>query len=395
MSSSNRVRIAYIKEATYGVTPGVGNFKTARMTSESLSGTPETVESQQIRTDRMSSGQITTGLAVEGDLAFELAKEAALEDFMESAMFNAWNVLAPTTVDLDIDATAKTITRDSGSFITNGIVPGDFLTLSGFTDDENNVRVMVAEVVSATVIRYVGEPTMITASGTGTAYARADKLSIGTTTKSLSMIKIFEDLTTRAINYKGMLASQMEINIAYGALVTGSFTFQGNGYEAVTAAADFISNGHTIDAPATTQTFNGSIDMPYIASDIAGDLEESDFCIQELTLSLNNNTVVKQCIGNIAPEGYTPGTAQIEISMNTYLKDDNWDLLSRKLTQDPFSLGFVVENSGGAYGFYLPAIQVSFDDPSAGGANQEISLEMSGFAKVGANQESALTIYRF
>ena len=73
MSSSNQVRIATIKESTYGVTPPAGNFKTARYTSESLSGTPETTESEQIRQDRLSSGQITVGLNVGGDLNGELA----------------------------------------------------------------------------------------------------------------------------------------------------------------------------------------------------------------------------------------------------------------------------------------------------------------------------------
>jgi len=77
------------------------------------------------------------------------------------------------------------------------------------------------------------------------------------------------------------------------------------------------------------------------------------------------------------------------------LKDGNWDLLARKLSQDPFAIGFMVKNSGGGYGFYIPALQVSFDDPNSGGANQDVSMDMSGQAKVGSSGESALTIYRF
>ena len=102
MSSSNLVRLAFIPEVTYGVTPGAGNFTTARFTSEGLSGTPQTVESQQIRTDRMSSGQVVVGLEVGGEVPFELAKEDAIDSLIESAMYNTWNVLAPITVDLDI-----------------------------------------------------------------------------------------------------------------------------------------------------------------------------------------------------------------------------------------------------------------------------------------------------
>jgi hypothetical protein len=76
------------------------------------------------------------------------------------------------------------------------------------------------------------------------------------------------------------------------------------------------------------------------------------------------------------------------------LKDGNWGLLAKKLSQEAFAIGFMVKNTDGWYGFYMPAIQVSFDDPASGGQNQEISMEMTGTAKVGSGGESALSIYR-
>ena len=100
MSSSNLVRIAFIEESTYGVTPAAGNFETARFTSETLSGSPDTVESKQLRSDRMSSGQIVTGLQVQGAMNFELAKESQLELFMASAMYSSWTTKTLVTVDL-------------------------------------------------------------------------------------------------------------------------------------------------------------------------------------------------------------------------------------------------------------------------------------------------------
>ena len=130
MSSSNLVRVTLIEETVLGETPAAGNFSTARFTSEGLTGTPETTQSQQIRTDRMSSGQIVTGLTVEGDLNFELAKEDVIEKLMEAAMLSTWNVQAIVNVDLEVNTTAKTITRSTGSF-SGLVVVGDFLTLSG------------------------------------------------------------------------------------------------------------------------------------------------------------------------------------------------------------------------------------------------------------------------
>lgn len=394
MSSSNSVRLAFIAESSYGVTPGAGNFKTARFISEGLSGTPDTVESQQIRTDRMSSGQVVTGLQVGGEMGFELAREAALDLFLASAMYNTWDTLALVNVDLTIDIAAGTITRASGSFAGDGIVVGDFLTLAGFTLAENNTVIVITELVSATVAKFVGPEGMDDGTGADTTFKRADKLTIGTTKSSFSIEKAFLDLTDKAIIYRGMIVNSMELNVAFGELINGSFTFSGNDYETVDDSADFITDGRTIDAAATTNTLNGSVDMPFLVSSALGTLDDSDLAIQSVNLTLNNNLSAQNVIGDIAPEDYSAGTAGIEVSLSAYLRDEAWGILAKKLSQDPFALGYMVKNTGGWYGFYLPAIQVSFEDPSSGGQNQDITLDMSGQAKVGASGESALTIYR-
>ncbi len=393
MSSSNLVRIAFIEESTYGVTPGSGNFSTARFISEALSGTPETVESAQIRTDRLSSGQIVTGLTVGGTMNFELAKEAQLEAFMSSAMYNTWNAVSSVNVDLEIDAAGKELIRASGDWNSN-VVVGDFILLDGFSNAENNVWVQVAQINSTVSLRYIGPEGMVDEVGTGTSFQRADKLTIGTTKVSYSMCKQFLDLTTKAINYRGMIASSMELNVAFGELINGSFAFSGNDYVTADSAGEIMTNARTINVPATSQTLNGSIDMPFLGNGAVGVFDNSTLAIQSVTMSLNNNLTAQNVIGDIAPQDYSAGTAAIEIGLSAYLTDVAWDILGKKLSQEPFQLGFMVRNLNGGYGFYMPAVQVSFEDPASAGQNQDILLDMSGQAKVGASGESSLTIYR-
>lgn len=384
---------AQVTTAATNLTGGSGEYSTARFTSESYSGTPETTESQQIRTDRMSSGQVVTGLTVGGGHEFELAKETAIEDFMESAMFNDWASMGLITRAATINAGAKTITSVAGSYVSDGLVVGDFVKLGGYTDPKNNVTVMLVNVTALT-LTYVGPEGMVNGTGATTTLQRADKLSIGIVKQSMTIEKTFLDLTDRAIVYKGMICSDMELNVEYGSLLTGSFAMSGNDYTAVDAAADFATYQSYISSPATTGSLNGSVDMPFLATDVTGTFESGTFCIQSLGIALANNLTTQTCIGKAAPEGYNPGTAQISVDLSTYLKDSSWDLLARKLTQESFAIGFTVGNSSGSYGFYLPAVQTSFEDPSSGGANQDISMDMSGQAKVGPNGESALTIYR-
>jgi hypothetical protein len=394
MSSSNLIKLALIKEAVYGITPALGNFKTSRFVSESMSGSPQTAESAQIRADRLSNGQVVTGIEVKGSLDYELAKEDVVDLLLESAMLNDWDVKALVSVDLTIVAATKIITRASGSFITDGIVKGDILTLAGFTETENNTEIVVSEVTDATHIKFVGPATIVDEVGAATSFKRADKLTIGTVKRSFSMEKLFTDLTTKSLIYKGMTVSQMKMSIAHGAIVNGSFDFMGNDYYSADIAGESITNGRTIDNPSTSNSMNGSVDMSFLMIDSSGVAGPADFCINKLDINLNNNLTPQNCIGTIAPKDYSPGTAQVGIDLSAYLSNTDWNLLDFKMTQETFSIGFIMKNLQGFYGVFIPAIQVSFDDPSSKGANQDVMLEMKGTAKVGANGESSLIFYR-
>ena len=375
---------------------GSGEFKTARFTSEKYSGTPNTTESAQIRTDRLSSGQVVTGLKVEGGHNFELAKEAALEDFMESAMYNSWTTHTEVSGTFEISVSGgNKLKRSSGSFEDEGVVVGDFIKISDFSTAANNVIAMVMKIEDTGQTLVLATPAgVVVAAPEAAKYQICDKLSIGTTKKSLTIEKSFTDLTTKALIYKGCLVSQMDINVDYGAIVNGSFSTMGNDYDAADSAAEFVSYNEYFDDPATTNSMNGSVDMPFVATNVTGTWAQDAFCLQKLNLSLNNNMTVQNCIGRAAPQDYSPGTAKITASLSSYLKDANWDMLNKKLSQDAFSIGFLVQNTDGYYGFYIPALQVSFDDPASGGANQEIAMEMTGSCKVGSGGESSLTIYR-
>lgn len=393
MSSSNEVQIAYIEEIVYSQTPGAGNFKTARFTSDGLNAAPETTESAQIRTDRLSSGQVLTGLTVGGDLPSEFAKAQDIDDFFEGAMMSSWASDTPVVVDLTIDTTAGTVTRASGDFNTD-VAVGDVLVLSGFVDTNNNTQVMVMEIQSATVIKYVGTKLIADEVGSGTSFFVADKIGIGTTKKSFSIEKKFNDLTTKGIIYKGMYVDGFSLSAAYGEIVNGSFSFVGADYITADQASELITNGRTVDPAPTSTSFNGSIDMAFLTSSAGGTFSGVDFCIQSIEITLANNSTAQNCVGKIGPDNYSLGTASVSVSLSAYLSDQTWQFLDKKLSQESFSIGFIIKNSGGFYAFYIPALQVAFDDPSSGGQNTDIILDMSGVAKVGANGEKSLYIFK-
>lgn len=386
---------AQVTVAATNLLLGFGDMSTARFTSESLSGTPETVESEQIRTDRQSSGQVVVGINVGGDLNFELAKEAAIDEFLESALYSTWQTPGAVTVDLTINASTKKISRGSGSFITEGVKVGRLLKFTGFTNAANNAAQVMVTAVGALEIDYVGPDTLISEAGGGTTYKICDYLEIGTTKKSFSMEKAFLDLTTKAINYRGMIVNNLSLNFAYGELATGSFGLLGNDHVSADAASEFMSYQRNIDAPATSQTMNGSVDMPFLATDIAGGLmSTSGLDIQSVGITLENNLNAQNVIGDVAPRDYSAGTAKVGVEIGVYNNNGSWASLDKRLTQSSIKVGFQVKNTDGYYSVFMPAVQLTFEDPASGGQNQDILLNMSGVAKVGSSGESAITISR-
>lgn len=393
MSSSNEVQVAYIEESVYGETPAVGDFKTARFTAESLSATPETVESTQIRVDRLSSGQVLAGLTLGGDISVEFSKAEDNDEFFEAAMFDTWTDSAAVAVDLTIDTTAKTIDRASGDYNVDVRV-GQVLNLTGFSNAGNNTSVMVARIVDADTIEYIGPNTLVDEVGSGTSFEVADELEIGTTRKSFSIEKKFNDLTDRGLIYRGAYVDGFTFNATYGEIASGSFTFVMNDYAVADQASELITNGRTVNAAPTSVPFNGSIDLAFLASGDTGTFTGLDFCVQSLEITLANNLQAQTCVGRIGPDNYSTGTAQVNVSLSAYLSDDSWNLLNRKLDQVAFSLGFIVKNNDGYYGFFMPQVQIAFEDPSSPGQNQDIIVTASGTAKVGQNNEKSLYIYR-
>jgi hypothetical protein len=400
MSSSNLVQVAYVAETTYGTAPtpaGTVKLQTARFTSESLSGTPSTTQSAEMRTDRLSSGQVVTGLDVGGDISFELHADTFIDDFLRGAMMrNAWTAASSdvSAVAFTPDGTDPQKGTLAAAGIGTGVVAGDIVVVKVTGKPDAVFMVIAATAASLTVASKRG-----LAAFTGGTSHRASYLDIGKDTPSFTLAKAYLDVPHLATNdvhsqrYTGSLVSGFNLNVATGQIVTGSFSTVGNGYlqEEPSYVQQVIAAGGTLGAAGTSQPLNASIDVPVVAVDGAS----TTFCIENFTISLDNGLTPQNCIGYTAPRRYELGTASVSVSANIYLGDQSYDaFMPAKLSQAPVSMAFTMSNADGGYAFVLPAVQLSFPDPSAGGANQPVMIAASGVAKVGPNGASSLRIYK-
>lgn len=167
MTSSNRTQVLLVRETTAGTTPVTPRMRTMRITGEGLSFTPDYVDPDELRADRMLGDPIKVMQASTGPVNFELSypdDEEAMSEIYRSAYNNPWvntaqrdNDGTPDSVITDIGTVANTITFLTGT----AFVIGQLVRTSGFTTAANNTVARVttggATSLVATAGGYVGE----------------------------------------------------------------------------------------------------------------------------------------------------------------------------------------------------------------------------------------------
>lgn len=407
MSSANSVQDIFVRETQYGVTPPLATAEafTARLTTETLSGTPTTTTSQENRTDRMSGGQIVTGLEVGGEINGELSPDAAYRELFSMGMMMPWQAAAtiPTAggIGLTKDATNPQLATIAitGATLLADLVAGDVLILGGFTHEANNGPAQVVEVIDDTSAQVTVKRDAITeAAGVQTA-SRPQYADIGKEVLSATFSKAYTDTLHLATGdqhsqrYPGGIVNSFTVDLNYGQIVTAIFAILANGYvqEAPSLAQQIVTAGGTVNPPGTANPLNASIDLGMVTIDGA----PTDFCIEKLQIVLDNGNTPQNCLGHAAPMRYNPGTAGIAITATIYLSDPSYDaFMPGKLTMQPVGMMFAAGNSEGGYAFEMPAVQLAFPDPGVTGQNAPLMIDAKGTAKVGPPENpSALRIY--
>lgn len=167
MGTSNRLRVAVVRESTLGTTPNTPRMRTARITGESLAFTQDFVDSDELRSDRMLGDPIKVMSSSAGSINFELSyppDNYPESDFIRSAMYSTWN----NTPTFDNDAIADSVITDAGTttdtyVVTSGgasVKVGHLVRATGFTNSANN-QIFRATTGSATTV--VGSSLSLTA----------------------------------------------------------------------------------------------------------------------------------------------------------------------------------------------------------------------------------------
>ena len=159
-SGINKV-VSYKKETSFGTLPSpTTGGQTLRRVSSTFNLTKETYQSEEIRTDYQLVDFRHGVRAVEGSISGELSA-GTYADFLASALSRNWTAATPSALGSTTIASVGgtyTITRTTGSWLTDTVRVGNVIRLTGFATANNNVNLLVIALTAtaATVVALNG-----------------------------------------------------------------------------------------------------------------------------------------------------------------------------------------------------------------------------------------------
>jgi hypothetical protein len=389
MSNADEVGLAYVEESTWGTKePGNPTMQDLRFTGESLAQTTETVTSAEIRSDRQRTGLIRTNVGAGGDINFELSY-GSYDEFMGAALMVAdpstWTALVTDTQTTFAMVNATNSIDDSASgFVVAGFTAGMWIRVSGFTGDTSNNRIWKVESVAAGSMVLSGGSVVDDAEGESVTILQGASILNGTTVTSYSIERSYEDLANEFAVYAGMTVNGMSLNIATGAIITGSFTFMGVDEESLAATMGDGSN----TAANTNEVMNAVDHVTYI---LEGGTNASATAV---TISMTNNLRPRNQIANLGP--VSVGSGKIDVTGTIQMYFATKTLMDKYLNMTETSMALVItDTAGNDYVIDLPAIKFSSGQRVAGGENTDIIADMAFQGYMEATELKTMRIQKF
>ena len=196
-SGINKV-VSYKKETSFGTLPSpTTGGQTLRRVSSTFNLTKETYQSEEIRTDYQLVDFRHGVRAVEGSISGELSA-GTYADFLASALARNWTAATPSALGSTTIATVggtHTITRTTGSWLTDAVRVGNVIRLTGFATANNNANLLVIALTAtvATVVALNGVKLTNETVASGGTYKVQGKTTYAPTTGHTDDSYTFEE----------------------------------------------------------------------------------------------------------------------------------------------------------------------------------------------------------
>lgn len=375
--TSNRVALRLVAESTWGTTPASPSLDAIRFTSESLNYNADFITSEEIRADRMTPDTIQVASSAGGDINGEWSY-GSYDDLIEGAMYSDWvttgSALGPETTLAIVKTSGTpntwTITDSGSGLAANSWVVGQFIKVEGFSV-AGTFYAEITSIAAGTIGIYPLTDVASEAAGDSVTITPMNFIRNGTTKKSFTIQKEFEDLATpEFMNFTGARVANWSLELATGSILNTSFGILAK--DAAMAEAQFGSA--TENAASTTTVLNAVDNIASIAFD--GDPGGNTFYFNSLSIELDNNLRGQEAVGTLGFIGVEAGRLSLTGSIELYF--ENSTLFDKFKAATTFSLSFLAQDAAGnVYIVNIPRAKYTEMEIVAGGLDQDIFVSAS------------------
>lgn len=366
-------RTSYKKETTWGTVAGPTGAKVLRRVTSNFNLKKDTYESNEIRTDYQVADMRHGIRSVDGSLSGELSP-GSYSDFIQSVVardFTAVTAIASLSVTIAASGSLFTVTRATGSWLTDGVTVGNVIALTGAGLNAANVSnnllvvgltatVATVAVLSSTTLVAEGPIASVTATVRGkVTYAPLT----GHTDDSYTVEEWYSDIAQSEV-YVGNKVGTVAVKLPSTGLVTVDTTFKGKD-----RSIKGTSAYHTTPTAAGTTGVFASVSGALVVNGApVGLITSADITIER---GLEAANVVGQ---NTSADMFT-GRIKVNGNFSTYFTD----AVFRNYFDDESTISLVVAFSTGSdkaadiMSFTIPKIKVG----SAEKADAEMGIIQS------------------
>lgn len=385
MANGSRHSLYAVEEATYGTTPTNPALDLVRITGTTLGLAKDSLQSEEIRSDRQIADFRLGANQVGGDINFELSY-GSFDQFLEAVLLSADWASPATTGSTTLDQTATQITRASGSFVTDGFEAGQVAEVSGFAAGNGLVLITGVSALALDVTALDGQ-TLGVESGDGDELVVAsEQIKAAAERRSFTFIRHFADIQT-ADNpyyiYRGVELNSVQFTIAANSMITGTFSVIGQSQE---TAQDLTGLGTPTYNPASTTSPLDSF---------TGTLEEGGTTVAvvtEISMTMQNGIEPRFVVGSKNSIYPSVGRSNLTGQVTAYFEDST--LVNKFLNETESSIVFTLpDGAGNQLRVTIPRIKYTGGQPDVSGEGP-ITLAMPFQALLDSTEGTNLRIER-
>ena len=350
-------RVAYKRETEWGTLAGATGAKQLRRVTADFNLEKEAFESNELRFDRQVADFRHSIRSAAGTLNGELSS-GSYSDFMQSLVARDFTTApAATSLTLTIAASGAnwTVTRATGSYLTDGFQPGMVVRLGGALAAGNTAKNLLILSVTALILTVrVLNATQLTAqsavaSSTCTAVGKTTFVpTTGHTEDSYTIEEFYSDIAQSEV-YTGMKVGSMNVQLPSSGLSTVDFSFMGKDLTQTGTTAYFTSP----TAQGTDGIYSAANGLLTIAGVPVALVTSVDFSVER---AMENATVV----GSNSIADIFSGRIRVTGNLSVYFEDASFRNYFNDETPVALTVVLTEDNTGTAdfISFTIPKIKL-------------------------------------